>query len=111
MRRHLRVLPSAPAHDRPKTRSECANGPRPCPYVSCRYHLFLDVTETGSITFSRPGVEVDELEHSCALDVAESGELELRKVGALMGISHGRVDQIAERAFRRLLARGFKDPR
>jgi hypothetical protein len=34
---------------RPRNRSECKDGPRPCPWVSCRYHLALDVhpeTET-----------------------------------------------------------------
>ena len=35
---------------RPQTRSDCQGGPRPCPFVSCRHHLYLDVNpETGSI--------------------------------------------------------------
>lgn len=27
---------------RPRNRSECRNAPRPCPWVSCRYHLATD---------------------------------------------------------------------
>ena len=35
---------------RPKLRSECATGPRPCLFVSCKYHLYLDVNpRTGSV--------------------------------------------------------------
>ena len=35
---------------RPKTRGDCANVARPCPYVSCKYHLYIDVNPgTGSI--------------------------------------------------------------
>ncbi len=30
-------------YERPKLRSECVDGPRPCPFVSCKYHLYLDV--------------------------------------------------------------------
>ena len=28
-------------YERPKTRSECVDGPRPCAFVSCKYHLSL----------------------------------------------------------------------
>jgi transposase-like protein len=38
---------------RPRTRAECENRPRPCPWVSCKYHLFLDVNPVkGSIRFN-----------------------------------------------------------
>src|SRR3954454_13361241 len=34
--------------DRPLTREECKSMPRPCPFVSCSHHLYLDVNpETG----------------------------------------------------------------
>ena len=61
-------------HRRPKVRSECENGERPCPFVSCKYHLYLDVNpETGSIKLNFPDSEVWELEETCALDVAMRG--------------------------------------
>src|SRR3984957_9957175 len=30
--------------ERPQTRADCASGERPCPFVSCKHHLFLDVS-------------------------------------------------------------------
>src|SRR5690606_3867534 len=27
---------------KPRTRAECVDGPRPCPFVSCRHHLYVD---------------------------------------------------------------------
>jgi len=36
--------------NRPKTRADCEGGHRPCPYVSCKYNLFVDVNpRTGSV--------------------------------------------------------------
>ena len=32
---------------KPQTRAECVDGPRPCPYVSCKHHLYLDVRRRG----------------------------------------------------------------
>src|SRR5262249_28750008 len=44
---------------RPRTRAECAEGQRPCPWVSCKHHLYLDVNpETGSIKLNFPDLEV-----------------------------------------------------
>ena len=59
---------------RPKTRSECAEGMRPCPHVSCRHHLYLDVSpKTGAIKLNFPDLDPWELPVSCALDIAEDG--------------------------------------
>src|SRR5438128_1430976 len=36
--------------ERPRTRAECKNEARPCPWVACKHHLYLDSNpETGSI--------------------------------------------------------------
>src|SRR5688572_696068 len=44
---------------RPATRGECKEEARPCPWVSCKYHLYLDVNpETGSIKLNFPDLEV-----------------------------------------------------
>jgi len=42
------------APKRPKTRAQCENGPRPCPWYGCKYHLGLDVEATGTIRFNLP---------------------------------------------------------
>ena len=80
--------------ERPTTRADCADGPRPCPFVSCRYHLYLEVTDTGSIKFVFPDLEPDELEHSCALDVADEGGVTLERTGDLLNVTRERTRQI-----------------
>jgi hypothetical protein len=39
---------------RPTTRAHCRDEARPCPWVGCRYHLLLDMTETGALVLNRP---------------------------------------------------------
>src|SRR5690606_10673395 len=52
---------------KPRTRAECKGGPRPCPYISCKHHLFVDVSpRTGAIKLNFPDLEVWELSESCA---------------------------------------------
>ena len=90
---------------RPLTRRECADGPRPCPFVACRHHLYLDVApETGTIKLNFPELEVWELTHSCALDVADAGGLELERTGALLNVTRERVRQIEAVALAKLSA-------
>lgn len=31
---------------------DCAGRPRPCPWVGCKFHRFVDVTETGSLMYN-----------------------------------------------------------
>lgn len=87
-----------PEHDDdpelPIARGDCIDGPRPCPFVSCKYHLFLDVNRNGSITYNFPDLEPDQLEHSCALDVADRRGETLENIGALMNLTRERVRQI-----------------
>lgn len=79
----------------PTTRSQCVNMPRPCLYVSCRHHLYLDVNEeTGSIKFNFPDKEVWELEETCALDVADRGGITLEEVGSIMNLTRERIRQL-----------------
>lgn len=90
---------SLPLHDRPKTRADCANVPRPCPYVGCRYHLYLDVNEdTGGLRIAMDG-EPWEMAESCALDVVDRHPDGLRMggIGTVMGVSRERVRQILKR--------------
>ena len=97
-------------YERPATRSECVDGPRPCPFVSCKYHLYLDVkTDTNSIKLNFPHLEVWELEHSCALDVAERGGMTLEDVGHIMNLTRERVRQVEVAGIEKLRETGLID--
>lgn len=88
---------------RPKTRADCVNGPRPCLFVSCKHNLYLDVNpETGSIKLNFPDKEIWELEHTCALDVAEKGGITLEEVGAIMNLTRERIRQVETRGLMKL---------
>lgn len=117
--------------DRPRTRSECENpdGIRPCPWVSCRHHLALDVTSVGSIKLrSGPrkgstlrngqtwGVDdwleaaadmLLDMPETCSLDVAgREGGVTLEEIAAMTNMSRQRVQQeevMALRSMRRQL--------
>ena len=108
--------------ERPRTRADCIDGPRPCPWVSCRYHLLVDVKPNGGIALNitRPGeksahtisrhtrhhdrledIAVERLEamsETCALDVAEAGGASFARVGRLMGLTKQGVLAIQKRA-------------
>ena len=93
----------------PLTRGECEGGSRPCPCVSCKHHLFLDVSpRTGSIKLNYPDLEPWELSPSCALDVADHGELTLEEVGELMNWSRERARQVEKEALGKLRVRAVK---
>lgn len=84
---------------RPKTRAECVGGHRPCPFVSCKYHLYLDIDrESGAIKLNFPDLEPEQLRVSCALDVADGGGATLEEVGAIMNLTRERVRQLELRA-------------
>lgn len=81
----------------PATRGECQWGFRPCPFVSCRWHLYLDVSpRTGSIKMNFPDLEVWEMPPgaSCALDVADRGGTTLEDLGAIMNLTRERIRQV-----------------
>jgi hypothetical protein len=89
--------------ERPGTRVECLNGPRPCPFVSCKHHLYLDVSPTtGTIKLNFPELEVWELTESCALDVAEQGAQPVERTSSLMNVTRERIRQIESLALGRL---------
>jgi len=88
---------------RPRTRADCVNGARPCLFVSCKHNLYLDVNpETGSIKLNFPDKEIQELEYTCALDVAEKGGITLEEVGEIMNLTRERIRQVETRGLTKL---------
>lgn len=83
---------------RPRTRGDCEDGLRPCPFVGCKHHLFLDVTAKGNLILNFPDLEPEQLVESCSLDVADQGAQSLEVVGELMNITRERVRQLEVRA-------------
>ena len=88
---------------RPRTRAECSQEARPCPWVACKHHLYLDINpETGSIKINFPDLEPWELQHTCALDVAERGGITLEEVGEIMNLTRERIRQVEVRGLLKL---------
>jgi hypothetical protein len=84
--------------DRPSTRESCKMMARPCPFVSCSHHLYLDVNpETGAIKLNFPHLEVWEMAETCSLDVADRGGITLEEVGAILNLTRERIRQVEVR--------------
>ncbi len=100
-----RMLYPETDYNKPQTRADCAEGLRPCPYVSCKHHLFLDVSaRTGAIKLNFPDLEVWDMNESCALDVSDRGGTTLEDVGAIMNLTRERIRQVEVKALAKLQA-------
>ena len=101
------LYPPAPVDlERPRTRADCGAEVRPCPWVACKHHLYLDINpETGSIKLNFPDREPWELEHSCALDVADTGSKTLDEIGEITNLTRERIRQVEGRGLRKLQLR------
>lgn len=103
----LRLVPTpAPEVERPTTRGDCLqhSAGRPCPFVSCRYHLFLDVRHDGALNvpFGEDAAALETMKDTCALDVAARGAQTLEEVAGLINVTRERVRQLEARALQRL---------
>lgn len=89
--------------ERPMTREECESMPRPCPFVSCSHHLYLDVNpETGTLKVNFPHLEVWEMPETCSLDVADRGGITLEEVGAILNLTRERIRQVEVRGLEQM---------
>lgn len=92
---------------RPLKLYECASEPGPCPWVSCRHHIGLDIRADGGLTINIPGLEEDPAaalsgaKETCSLRVAARGEIMLEEIAVLMGCSSERISQISTDAERK----------
>lgn len=89
--------------ERPQTRADCAKMARPCPFVSCSHHLYLDVNpESGAIKLNFPHLEVWDMAETCALDVADRGGITLEEVGAILNLTRERIRQVEVRGLQKI---------
>lgn len=102
--------------DRPRNYGDCVDAglgtpEMPCPYVGCKYNLYLDVSEdAGSIRYNFPDKDPSDLTDTCALRVAETTDgASLQDCGDIIGITREGVRQIEKRALVKI--RGSKDGR
>lgn len=86
-----------------RRRSDCVDGPRPCPLVGCRYNNYLRVTNTGKIKLG-PWKEPEDVppEQSCSLDIADNGSQTLETIGMIMDLTRERVRQIETLALHKI---------
>jgi hypothetical protein len=97
------LYPDVEDVQKPVTREECGNAERPCPFVSCKHHLYLDVSaRTGAIKLNFPDLEVWEMNETCALDVADRGGTTLEEVGAIMNLTRERIRQVEVKGLAKL---------
>jgi len=95
LRKHAAVLIELGDYRKPRNRADCENAARPCPFVTCKYHLYLDVNPaTGAIKLNFPDMEVWDMKESCALDVADRGGITLEEVGEIMNLTRERIRQL-----------------
>lgn len=117
---------------RPRTRADCIDGLRPCPWIECRHHLFIDVAPRDLGVWKPDGAwraekldprrrrgshvlrTVDDdtfvdillsMENTCVLDLVVSGGITLEETGDTFGITRERARQIEKRALEKILVR------
>lgn len=100
---------------RPRKRSECEGGDRPCPWVSCRFHLATDETSNGSLVLNHPNfksgdelpeIDFDRMMETCALDVADRGVTTLEEIGVFINLTRERIRQYETEALGKLQEAG-----
>lgn len=84
----------------PTTRAECVEGPRPCPHVTCRYHIWPD---------AKRGTRIEAMTETCALDVADRGGVTLPELGEILGVTKERAMQLEKAALAKVMKRGLHE--
>ena len=99
-RAELKAIGADEPYERPTTRGDCKRIPRPCPFIACKYSLYLDVSETGSIILNFPHLEPGEMpaEQSCALDLADKGPMTLEDIAVVTNLTRERIRQVELKA-------------
>jgi hypothetical protein len=76
---------------------------RPCLFITCHHHLYTDVNpKTGSLKLNFPDRSPEELEYSCALDLADEGPQTLQATAQVLNMGKDRTRQIESIAVEKL---------
>lgn len=89
--------------ERPRIRGDCVGGQRPCPFVGCRHHLALDITESGSLHVT-DHLDLEAMPDTCSLDVADRGEHTLEQVGEVLNVTRERARQLEAKGLKKAAA-------
>lgn len=94
----------------PADRADCRDAPRPCPYISCRHHLWLleQRDRPGNPARGAQGeATLRPIGDSCSLDVADRKAHSLNEVAAILGVVPTRIHQITLTGLKKLRALGL----
>lgn len=100
----------------PRTRADCIESHRPCPWIECRYSLVGERGNAarGKVYHYNHGdheTPLESIAHTCALDVAADGAHTFEEVSQMLGVSKQRIQQLSDAAFAKLASalerRGF----
>jgi len=84
-----------PFEGRPQKRMECLNGPRPCGYISCEWHMLWVTGNLRSklkkLTDSELAEFAISLPETCVLDVADWGGIDMVEMANTIKVSVQRV--------------------
>lgn len=92
----------------PRTRADCTQGPRPCPFLLCRHHLNpRDELRPKTPDVLASAKHANQATETCALDVADRRRpLSVETVAVMLNVHPEVVRRIEARALRKLRAHG-----
>lgn len=84
----------------PVTRADCVGGPRPCPWIRCKWHAIWYLKPRlhymKNLTDQQIVGIISAMKHSCVLDICDQGGATLDLIGELLQTTRERVRQIEE---------------
>lgn len=92
-----------PEIERPRTRGECFGIPRPCPFITCKHHMWGDIRESEILVYGNLRPWTLQPDVSCVLDIIDQhGDRTLEEVGKAIGCTRERARQIETVAIQHL---------